>query len=285
MKPLCINCGSKNSHLHGTFLRKSDSKSIQRYRCGQCYRTFSQATFADAYRQHKRRLNPLILKLYASGISQRRMALIFQTRLSTIQRKLIFLSKLSQVKHLQLLQSLDPKELSSLQMDELLTSHHTKLKPLSVPTIVTKNQRKIIGFSVAQIPAFGPLAAISRRKYGKRYSELPQKMDYLLHQLAPFLPSYGVIQTDEHALYPRFIKKHLNQWEHETYKAQRASVAGQGELKTKDFDPLFSINHTLAMMRANINRLFRRTWNTTKKVERLSDHIWIYVGFHNGYLT
>jgi hypothetical protein len=35
------------------------------------------------------------------------------------------------------------------------------------------------------------------------------------------------------------------------------------------------------MLRANINRLFRRTWCTTKKPECLRQHIAVYVEFHN----
>jgi hypothetical protein len=58
-------------------------------------------------------------------------------------------------------------------------------------------------------------------------------------------------------------------------------VTGQGELKKTTHDPLFAINHTLAMLRANINRLIRRTWCTTKKPERLIDHLWIYIRYHN----
>jgi hypothetical protein len=35
------------------------------------------------------------------------------------------------------------------------------------------------------------------------------------------------------------------------------------------------------MLRANINRLFRRTWCTTKKKERLEQHLTVYMDFHN----
>ena len=38
------------------------------------------------------------------------------------------------------------------------------------------------------------------------------------------------------------------------------------------------------MLRANISRLFRRTWNTTKKVASLLDHLRIYAYFHNSVL-
>ncbi|MEQ1722809.1 MAG: hypothetical protein ABL930_06505, partial [Pseudobdellovibrio sp.] len=55
----------------------------------------------------------------------------------------------------------------------------------------------------------------------------------------------------------------------------------QGELKKIGFDPLFSLNHTCAMMRAKVSRLIRRTWNTTKKPERLSEHLALAVLHHN----
>ena len=58
-------------------------------------------------------------------------------------------------------------------------------------------------------------------------------------------------------------------------------MTGQGELKKLRFDPLFALNHTCAMLRANINRLFRRTWCTTKKKERLEQHLAVYMDFHN----
>ena len=47
------------------------------------------------------------------------------------------------------------------------------------------------------------------------------------------------------------------------------------------FDPLFALNHTAAMFRANVNRLIRRTWCTTKKRERLADHLTLYMAHHN----
>ena len=52
-------------------------------------------------------------------------------------------------------------------------------------------------------------------------------------------------------------------------------------LPQTQFDPIFSLNHTCAMLRANICRLIRKTWCTTKKRERLVDHIAIYTYLHN----
>nr|MBX2884857.1 hypothetical protein [Granulosicoccus sp.] len=52
-------------------------------------------------------------------------------------------------------------------------------------------------------------------------------------------------------------------------------------LKKIGFDPLFAINHTFAMFRANVNRLIRKTWCTTKRVDRLEDHLAIFVSVFN----
>jgi hypothetical protein len=81
--------------------------------------------------------------------------------------------------------------------------------------------------------------------------------------------------------YPLPVKQVFPESLHQVFKGQRGCVVGQGELKALGFDPLFSLNHTAAMLRANINRLFRRTWNTTKKPMCLTYHIAIYVFFHN----
>ena len=38
------------------------------------------------------------------------------------------------------------------------------------------------------------------------------------------------------------------------------------------------------MLRANISRLIRKTWNTTKRIDRLLDHLMIYVVSHNRHI-
>ena len=77
------------------------------------------------------------------------------------------------------------------------------------------------------------------------------------------------------------VKKYFPTANYNQYLGQKGCVAGQGELKKAAFDPIFSINHTFAMMRANVSRLIRKTWNTTKKVDGLIDHLNIYVWMHN----
>jgi hypothetical protein len=57
--------------------------------------------------------------------------------------------------------------LAEVQMDEMETYEHTRLKPLSISLAVTPG-RFIFAVAVAPIPAKGPLATVSRAKYGQR---------------------------------------------------------------------------------------------------------------------
>lgn len=265
----------------GSYHRRDDSRKIQRFKCGSCYKKYSAATFTLEYKQKKRRHNLLIRNELASGISLRRCARNLSLHRTTIARKLDYLARKARLSHAEFLSSIQSKSVTDIQFDDLITSIHSKLKPLSISVVIDSKNRLILGAKVSEIPAFGLLAKISRRKYGKRKNEHPQNLDNLLQFLKPVISANAIFKTDEHKRYPEIIGRHYRFASHETFKSQRASVAGLGELKSRSYDPLFMINHTLAMFRANINRLFRRTWCTTKSVEQLQNHVDIYVDYFN----
>ena len=142
-------------------------------------------------------------------------------------------------------------QINDIQFDELQTIEHTKLKPLSVAVAVSKKERKIIGFQVSSMPATGHLAKISRKKYGKRPDDrikgMRQLFDYLSRQLSTDIR----ISSDECPFYKGVVKKYFPSATYTQYLGKKGCVAGQGTKKTA-FDPIFSINHTFAMMRANM---------------------------------
>jgi hypothetical protein len=150
---------------------------------------------------------------------------------------------------------------------------------------VEEKSRKIVGLSVASMPASGPLAKLARRKYGPRKDLRAQEASRLLAQAKPRLhPERLTISTDQKLAYPFWLKTHFPYARHKAYKGRRGCIVGQGELKKVGFDPLFSLNHTAAMIRANVNRLARRTWCTTKRPDRLLAHLYLYAAFHNSVL-
>ena len=271
---------------NGSFRRRSDSRRIRRYFCRCCGSYFSNATSrADRY-QKKRRVNHVIYRLYSSGVSQRRLAKVLNLNRKTVVRKVRYLAELERTKQEIFLRThYGSKPLSQIQFDDLETSEHTKCKPLSVTLAVDPETRKILKFKVASMPARGHLSKISRKKYGIRKDERPTQWNAFMKELIPFTTRECVWSSDENPHYPAPLKRHHPLATHTRFKGARGFTTGQGELKKLRFDPLFALNHTCAMLRANLNRLFRRTWCTTKNKQGLIDHLSIYVSYHNQVLT
>jgi hypothetical protein len=177
------------------------------------------------------------------------------------------------------------KLVEEVQFDEMESSIHSKCLPVSIPLMVEKGSRKIIGFRVCSMPAHGKLAHISLRRYGKRSDDRPNAVNSLFEATQKYIAPQARIISDKKSTYPKWLKSHFPDAQHETTKGRRGCVVGQGELKSGGFDPLFSLNHTAAMFRANVNRLFRRTWCTSKRMDRLCAHMSLYMEYHNFTLT
>ena len=263
----------------GFFKRKSDSKIIRRFRCLECSKTFSNATWNKCFRQRKRHLNSWVRNLLVSNVSQRRTARILGINRKTVVRKFHFLAEHARETLKQT--NLTFPESIEVEFDDLETAEHTKCKPISLTMAVESYSRRILGFEVSPMPAKGKLASLSRKRYGVRPDERPLARAKLFREIFPLIAIGAIIKTDESPHYPKDIRNFFSHCRHQTFKGKMATVAGQGELKKVGHDPIFSINHTFAMLRANINRLIRRTWCTTKKYQNLSDHIAIYSVYHN----
>jgi hypothetical protein len=59
--------------------------------------------------------------------------------------------------------------------------------------------------------------------------------------------------------------------------------ASRRSKETGTFDPMFSLNLTCAKIRASVAVMARKTWATTKSIEKLQDKLDIYLAVHNGY--
>ena len=270
---------------NGRFFRKSDSRWISRFHCRICGCYFSAATFSERYYQKARRINEPLFRMICSGVSQRRAARLLQVDRKTVVRRFRFLADQARFKHSKWREQYKRKPLNAIQFDDLETAEHTKCKPLSVTLAVEPNHRKILHFEVSRMPAKGLLAHVARRKYGRRKDERPRAWSQFMHTLKPFLTEKATLTSDDNPHYPKYVKKHLPSAKHVTVKGGRGAISGQGELKKLRFDPIFSLNHSCAMLRANLSRLFRRTWCITKTVQGLEDHLSIYVLYHNFVLT
>lgn len=102
MKIKCPNphC-NPNPHIikDGKFKRASDSRMIQRYKCQNCQKRFSQATFTLEKNQKKRRVNRKVLLLLSLGVSMRKIGRILKINQKTVARKAKYLALKYQVKN------------------------------------------------------------------------------------------------------------------------------------------------------------------------------------------
>jgi transposase-like protein len=268
----------------GSYYRKADARVIQRFRCNHCGSNFSAATGTLDYRHRKRREVRMIRHLLCSGNTMRRIAKILKIHPITVRRKVDLLEQQSLLSFARLKFKLQRKPVMRMQFDDLITIEHTKLKPLSVSIAVDKDTRKFLGAEVARIPAFGHLAERSVKKYGRRKSEHKKGLKHLFMGIQTMVATSATIESDKHKFYLEFVRNFFPGATYHQYKGGRGCVAGQGELKKKHFDPLFTLNHNFAMLRANINRLIRKTWSTTKDPIMLHKHLLIYMDYHNTFL-
>jgi len=282
----CPKC-KKPLSLFGFYIRKSDSHRVRRFYCFSCKKSFSNSSLSLCYRQKKRQINPSVFKLLCSGLSQRRIALYLGVSRTTVHRKFEFLSAYAKAQNKAFLAQIikEEKKPSEVYLDEMEDKIHTKCKPVSIALAVTQ-ERKILLHKVSRMrPKNRDLNRVSKKKYPEWINESHLGFREFLVELLPVLPEKICILSDEKSIYSEEIQKHIPKCEHQRFKSRRAVVAGQGELKEGGWDPLFPLNHTCAMLRANINRLIRRTWCTSKKIESLSQHIELYTYFHNNVLT
>ncbi len=269
---------------NGFYYRSSDSKRIMRFHCKRCGLYFSRATQNNCVHQKKRRINFKLYELVSSGVSLRRAALILKVNRKTVVRRFRFLAEQAREKESKRLALMERNAIIAVQFDDLETSEHTKCKPLSVALAVDPSTRQILGFQVSIMPAKGLLAKKSIKKYGYRKDLRRAGWNQLFLNLKPIVHGKAIFTSDENPHYAKALKSHFPDSVHVRVPGGRGCVTGQGELKKLKFDPLFSLNHTCAMLRANLNRLFRKTWCTTKNAKGLVDHLSIYQSFHNSVL-
>lgn len=281
--PRCLKAKDKLSPgskviRHGSYYRTSDSRVVRRFRCLSCKFAFSNATFAPCYRQKKRQKNEILRRLLCSGVSQRRAAIILNIHRITVVRKFLYLSRKAALE-LSIYNQSQAKA-TCVEFDDMETFEHTKCKPLSITLAVEHRTRRILELRVASMSAKGLLVKKARR-YGKRRDNRREKRRSLLLAIKDLIVTNAELKSDQNPYYAPDVKELLPNCRYKQYKGRRGSLGGQGELKKIRFDPLFSLNHTCAKFRADVNRLFRKTWCTTKRPDRLEAHLYLYANFHN----
>jgi transposase-like protein len=268
----------------GSYWRKCDQQKVPRFLCKACGTRFSPATGSPDFAQKKRYINNDVRTLLCSGVSMRRCALLLKVTRITINRKLLYWSEESQIRNGN--QLLQQDEIAFVQFDEMETFEHTKYKPLAIALAVNSRNRQILGIEVNSMPPKKKLDEKALKKYGERENKRPEGIRNLLETIKPFLTKNAELYSDKCPIYPKIVQEVFDEdpnfeITHKQTLGGRSSIVGQGELKQKEFDPIFALNHTAAMIRDNVGRLVRRSWKISKRAVYLAHHLHVYIAYHN----
>lgn len=271
--------------LHGQFRRRCDGRLVQRFRCRCCGRTFSVQSFRLDYRLRQPRLHLQLLPLFASKVTHRQSARILGCTRRTVSRRLGLLACHCQGFHRRML--LRARRRGGLhgvfQLDELETfEHNRRLAPVTMPVLIARRSYFVLDLKTAPLPCRGGLSAADRRKkeererrFGRRRSGSRTAVEGCFATLSRVHGPVGlvVVQTDCKNAYSAILRKEFGErLAHSRFLSRR---------RRDHRNPLFPINHTLAMARDGVSRLVRRSWGASKKRERLEEHAWIWATWRN----
>jgi transposase-like protein len=261
----------------GYYKTKWNGQPVPRYRCRDCGRYFSSHSLKETFGQHRPDLNRMVLRLYASGISQRRMAIVLGVNLKTIVRKFRFLGKLARKEHERRIASGEFKT-RHVQFDEMETFEHTRMKPVSVALAVRVKTGEILAVECAPMAYKGPLAAQARDKYGPREDQTGVAIKKALVTVG-LCSALGLALTTDAD--PRYLNQVRQELPSATHRSIKRRFAKKDRRNAEDH--LFTLNYTAAKIRNDLSRMGRKTWVTTKKIACLQAHLDLYVAFNNGY--
>lgn len=282
----CIN----HDEAHGRWFIKKGSylgladKLIHRFQCKECGVKFSEATFMDTYRQHKPEVNEQVFNWYTDSASQRQISRNLGIARVTVVRKFRFLSDKARRIHACYIAT-GKLSTNQVQFDEQETFIRTKKLPVSIAIAVDgtrdKTGGKIIDIDVAMMPAKSRNAFESRLLYGTQPDQRPYVCRTVLHnvRLACHF-KHILIATDAKPAYRTYVRQVLPKAIH--LRVNR-SEEDREVVSRADEHPLWWVNQYCAANRHFLSRLRRRTCVTSKDIDELRRHLWLFAAKRNGY--
>jgi hypothetical protein len=171
----------------------------------------------------------------------------------------------------------------SFQLDELETYEHSqKLCPVTMPVLIETHSYFVLNVEVATLPCRGNLKPFEEERKrarelveGKRVSGSRQAVQRCFQRLERILPprTQVVVATDKKSSYAKILREELGA------RVIHARHSSEGPRTYQN--PLFPINHTLAMLRDGLSRLVRRNWAGSKKRIWLERHAWVWIAYRN----
>ena len=257
----------------GYFTPKSTGIRLARYQCKICGTTFSNRSFADDRNQKRPELNKPLADLLCSGVTLRRAAKLLGCSYNTVLARLPWLGEQAANAHQKALKNKSAAT-SYVQFDQMETFEASAAKPLTIALAVRAKTGEILSIKVGKIAANGYLATKGQALYQWTKDEGKATCAAALAEVALVAKPGATIASDGASMYPGLIAALIPTAQHDAHVGTPATGA---------FDPLYRLNHTCAKLRADISRLARKTWATTKDQKQLEAALNLYIAWNNKY--
>jgi hypothetical protein len=267
----------------GYYTRKASPTRIRRFHCSTCGRWFSTQTFDTTYWLKRPRLQRDIWNRLVECVAHRQAGRGLRAVHSTIQRQAERLGR-----HALLFQArMAPKRLhdEDLVLDGLQTFEHSKFWPCDFNVLVGARSHYFHGFTDAELRRSGRMTAAQKRRrekleerHGRPDPKATEKeVEALLRMVITEerLPEKKrlALRTDEHAAYPRALKRlDLPQVEHR----QTSSRAARTPL-----NPLFAANVAELLVRHSTSAHKRETIAFVKRRQAAAERMAVFQVWRN----
>ena len=259
----CQYCESNKLRKKGKYMTQTGL--IQRYQCKACLKTQSCRTGSESYRLRKRRLAKRIEELYCERMSLRGIARVLKISRSTVNTYFLRAAKRARTENLR---ALDKRKIVStyVQFDALETFEHSKQKPLGVWLSVRAKTGQLISAKVfkTDIRALSVSKAVM-----EAWNRQSDKENALVECLLETRKAHNRVHTTVGCDGERGALKTARK----VHMAPNVNVVELGQNKKIDL--------SIRKLRNDISRLSRKSLSSTKKAERLQNHLDLYINYHN----
>jgi hypothetical protein len=215
----------------GTFWRDAKPHVIRRFRCLECGRRFSTQTFDLSYYSKRPELLAPLLKGLVAGSGLRQLGRSLGAHPTTLQRQASRLGR-----HALLFQETSrPRTAPSepLALDGLVTFEYSQYLPCEINNVVGTQSSFYYGFLDAELRRSGAMRPEQKKRraelearYGKPDPRATERcVETLLRMLLPTGAS-AEVHSDQHATYPRVLRRLPNRITHQTVSSRRCRTRG-----------------------------------------------------------
>src|SRR5260221_8882726 len=169
------------------------------------------------------------------------------------------------------------------QLEECVTFVESfSVGPVTLPVLSARHSYFIVDLESAALPCGGGLSTKDRKRKEEREARLGPRRSgsrravsdcfkALAEVHTPLIPV--VVETDRKSTYPGILREHFGE--------RVAHVRTSSKAKRDYSNPLFPINHTMAMTRDRLSRLVSQSLSASELRERLEWHAWIWAAWRN----